>query len=178
MKVKQELAVLLDRNNAAHRESESTGNRAPTSPDDEAERPEGSRRWCAGIARAGITTIVGLLLERFHLSGFLFYNAEFLPTPSVDQRWATQDAARRSTARTHGRLLAGKGRLPPRSWRTGVGIAGFAPEEQRLFLNFMQSCRMAFEIRSSDGRWNMCPRQRCPKRAFKPNGKLRIIAAY
>ena len=91
----------------------------------------------------------GLFLQLLHLSGFLFYNAEFLPGSIVlDQRWAISGiyTAFERTANWQ-RLVARRGRCSTQDladW--GWDRADFSDAEQKLLRGLMESCGMMFRI--------------------------------
>ncbi len=97
-----------------------------------------------------------LLLERFHRSGFVYYNAKHLKqTVILDQRWATQGiyafSSRQSRYQIRERLLQSNGQftreeLANLSWRD----AGYDDQAMDLLLSFMLSCGMCFELLRHD----------------------------
>ena len=97
-----------------------------------------------------------ILLERFHRSGFFYYNPAYLPDDILlDQRWAingiytfssreSRFQVREMLKDANGQFLASD--LAKHSWKK----AGYDEKAQRLFLAFMRSCGMCFELLSKD----------------------------
>ena len=153
MKVKEALRPLRDKNEAAFRESERLGRRVP-SPHPWMSRDEFDalvRRHCPGSDYARDP---GLLLEQFHLSGFLSYDANYLPdTVILDQPWAFEAVYTvMHRGRCHPRLKERGGRFRPgdlAEWAWSAdewNPTGYTLEEQTLFLKFMESHRVAARL--------------------------------
>ncbi|MEO8496337.1 MAG: COR domain-containing protein, partial [Planctomycetota bacterium] len=93
-----------------------------------------------------------LLLERFHRSGYLYYNEEYLRDDVIlDQRWAIHGiyafSSRQSEFNIRERLRDANGQftkeeLARYSWTP----AGYDAKAQHLFMRFMLSCGMCFEL--------------------------------
>ncbi len=97
-----------------------------------------------------------LLLDRFHKSGFLYYDERYLPNNIIlDQRWAihgiytltsrqSEFGVRLNLERNDGIFTAEW--LAEKSWDQ----AGYDTEAQKLFLQFMLACGMCFKLLNED----------------------------
>lgn len=154
MLVKRELASLIEQNNKLYRQKEEDPRTFqspfPTYSCDKFK--ELVRLHCSG----GYEKNPLELLERFHRSGFLFYNKKYLASDIIlDQRWVTQGiytfASRQSDLHIRDHLIANHGQftlntIAELSWDS----AGFAPQAQQLFISFMLACGMCFELLKPD----------------------------
>jgi internalin A len=98
----------------------------------------------------------GLLLERLHRSGFVYYDPERLADWIIlDQRWAiggvyafthrdSEFSLREELKQAWGRFTPRE--LAERSWDP----AGYSSAQQELLLQFMRACGMAFELLKKD----------------------------
>jgi hypothetical protein len=93
-----------------------------------------------------------LLLDRFHRSGFLYHDQHFLPNDVIlDQRWALQGiyvfSSRQSRFHIREHLFDANGQFTRKQvaelcWKP----AGYSEAAIDLFLSFMNSCGMCFEL--------------------------------
>lgn len=154
MSVKQELAPMIEANSKLYWEMDES-NRTFQSPFPIFSRrkfDEIVKRHCTG----GYAENPSELLNRFHRSGFLFYNAQYLENEIIlDQRWVIQGiyafASRQSDFNIREHLIATHGQftavqLSELSWDP----AGFDSTAQKLFLSFMLACGMCFELLKHD----------------------------
>lgn len=148
--VKAEFKPLIEANERAYWEAEKSGKLIP-SPHPTIARAEFDRivrDHCTGEYHDHPL----LLLERFHRTGFLYYSREHLPESIIiDQRWAIQGiyafSSRSSRYNIRERLKESDGQfflseLSEYSWTP----AGYDEAAQHLFLSFMLSCGMCFEL--------------------------------
>jgi hypothetical protein len=96
-----------------------------------------------------------LLLERLHRSGFLYYDALYLPDDVVlDQRWVIQGiyclTSRLETDNCREMLFRNQGRFRASQLRPQWESKGYNEEQQSLFLGFMTSCGMAYVVRNAE----------------------------
>ncbi len=157
MKVKDELRPLKLANEAAFQQGEKTRHRVP-SPHPTLRREEFDvlvRRHCPDSDYARDP---GLLLTHLHLSGFLYYDAHYLPEIVIlDQPWALEAVYTvMHRGRCHPRLKAAGGKFNPEdlaAWAWSPddwNPAGYTLEEQALFLRFMESHRVVAELFRAD----------------------------
>lgn len=159
MRVKDALRPLKAENEAAFREGEQLGRRQ-VSPHPTMGRTNFDalvRLHCPG---SDYERNPALLLEQFHLSGFLSYDAHYLPdTIILDQPWAFEAIYTvMHRGRCHPRLKEKGGRFTPSDlaeWAWGPdewNTTGYAPEQQATFLRFMESHRVAAKLFEADER--------------------------
>ncbi len=102
------------------------------------------RQHCAGSPDADDTSYV---LQWLHRTGVLYWNeALFGERVLIDQRWAIQGIYTLLDREvSYPRLQPALGRFTAAHLaRWAWDAAGYSPEEQRLFLKFMQSCGLCF----------------------------------
>lgn len=151
MKVKAVLRRKKGENEEAFRETEKSGKLAKP-PWPTIRRSEFDALVREHCPTGGYGDDPGLLLDLFHQSGFLYFNAQFLPeTVILDQRWAIEGIYAFSNRASEWNIrekLAWAGgeftedELARLSWKR----AGYKPEEQRMILHFMLSCGMCFVL--------------------------------
>lgn len=153
MRVKDALRPWKAANEEAFREGERLQRRVP-SPHPTLSRADFDtlvRQHCPG---SDYDRDPGLLLEQFHLSGFLSYDAKYLPdTVILDQPWAFEAIYTvMHRGRCHPRLKEKGGRFTPADlarWAWSAddwNPAGYTADEQATFLRFMESHRVAAKL--------------------------------
>ena len=146
--VKQELRALQAANEAAHRESERTGRRhePPHALMPRAEFHALVREKCAGTDDAADPDQV---LDWLHRQGALYWNRGLMPEQVIlDQRWAIEGIYalfHREKCVRHLRRRQGRFTAPDLAQWLWDG-EGYTPEEQRVFVNFMLACGIAFTL--------------------------------
>ncbi len=158
LEVKKAIQRKKDPNDAAHQESEETGRYVPPPEPTLALRDFQAlvEDHCAGENYAETP---GLLLERFHLSGFLYHHSRYLPEDIIlDQRWVVngiyglldrEKGSWKRLADAEGRFTLedlGEWAWNPRQLPDGRKFPGFPPEVQATFLQFMEACGICFEL--------------------------------
>lgn len=96
----------------------------------------------------------GFLLSRFHLSGFLYHDPDYLAEEVIlDQRWAIRGIYAAFDRDRAWPVIAGsKGRFRPKLLAAAVwDDLGYTPADQAVFLKFMESCGLAFALDGKGG---------------------------
>jgi internalin A len=105
------------------------------------------REHCAGSPDAEDTTPV---LKWLHRTGVVFWDerGRFGDRILVDQRWAIQGIyTLLNCERTWDKLALTRGKFTPTELAEWVwNDAGYEPDHQRLFLRFMESCGLCFQL--------------------------------
>jgi hypothetical protein len=149
--VREELARKMRENEKAHEDADarSRETRVPVIP--QVPHPTLPFDDFAEIVKRALSPCVyrdepRLLVDLLHRSGFLFADEERLPgTLLLDQRWAIQGIYTAFDREHWQELRAVDGRCTLSQLRQW-GWHAYAEEQQRLFLEFMLSCRMAFPL--------------------------------
>lgn len=156
--VKQAIQEKKDANDAAHAATETNSEYvAPPAPVlAKTDFEELVSPLCAGSIYAANPS---LLLERFHLGGFLYYNKPFLPERIIlDQRWAVNGiyglfdrtrGAWQNLEQSEGKFTfteLGQWAWNPRDRLDGTTDLGFPEDVQATFLQFMLACGICFEL--------------------------------
>lgn len=169
MKVQDALRGRKTENEAAFLDGERRGQRIP-SPHPTMPRGEFEalvRRYCP---ESDYARDPGLLLRHFHLSGFLYYDAAYLPeTVILDQPWAFEAVYTvMHRGRCHPRLKKSWGRFSPAdlskwAWNPDPwNPEGYTLPEQEVFLKFMESHRVVAKLFEANERddgqaWYVAP---------------------
>lgn len=185
MRIKDALRPIKVENETAFREGARLGRRLP-SPHPMMSRTDFDalvRLHCPG---SDYDRNPGLLLEQFHLSGFLSYDADYLPdTVILDQPWAFEAIYTvMHRGRCHPRLKEKGGRFTPAdlarwAWSPDDwNPEGYTQEEQSTFLRFMESHRVAAKLFEANERDDLQPVYLAPY--YLPpwdNAKMRVEAS-
>ena len=151
--LKQSLRELMAENDAAHVAAELTGKQA-VPPHPKLGRLQFDRLVQSYCPVGGYYHEPVEMVRLLHLSGFLYYSEEYMPEEVIlDQRWAINGMyAALDREEAWPKLQAMRGRftaadLAQWSWNRN----GYSESEQKLFLRFMESCGMAFEVGDRTG---------------------------